>query len=83
MCVHGEREMCIWKGLSVCAWGEGGCAYGRVECVYMHGKREGVYIEGGKWRAWGEGDVYLEEVECACMVASSQAPPNFPLLTVR
>ena len=43
--MHGEREgvymegvecactgrgrVCIWKGLSVHAWGEGGCVYGR------------------------------------------------------
>ena len=48
----GEREgVCIWKGLGVHAWGEGGCEYGRGGvCVY--GEREGVYTE---------------RVECACM----------------
>ena len=34
VCVHGEREdVCIRKGWSVRAWGEGGCVYGRGECV--------------------------------------------------
>ena len=51
VCVHEERECaCMGRG-SVCAWGEGGCVYGRGR-VCMHGERKGVYIEG---------------VECACM----------------
>ena len=40
----GEREcVCIWKGLSVHAWGEGGCRYGRGG-VCVHREREGVCI---------------------------------------
>ena len=62
--MHGER-VCIWKGWSVHAWGEGvytevvGCACmrrGRV-CIWkggvcVHEERECVYMEG---------------VECVCI----------------
>ena len=61
-CMHGESEMCIWKGWSVCVHGEreGVCiwkgssvhAWGEGGCVYgrgrvcVHGEREGVHMEG-------------------------------------
>ena len=44
----------------MCAWREGGCAYGRGG-VCVHEEREGVYMEGVEC-AWGQ-----EGVECVCM----------------
>ena len=51
----GETEcVCIWKGLSVHAWGEGGCVHGCIRRgwvyvyerggVCVHGEKEGVCI---------------------------------------
>ena len=65
----------------MCAWREGGCAYGRGG-VCVHEEREGVYMEGVEC-AWGQGGcvygrggvcvhgeregVHMEGVECVCM----------------
>ena len=61
------EDVCIWKNLSVHAWGEDVCIYGRFECECMG--RGCVHMEVVEWCAWGEGegDVYLEGVECVCM----------------
>ena len=40
--------MCIWKGWSVHAWGEGGCVYEGVQCACMGRRRECVCI----WKGW-------------------------------
>ena len=61
--MHGEREgvymegvecactgrgrVCIWKGLSVHAWGEGGCVYGRGGvCAWREGRCVHIYGKG-------------------------------------
>ena len=57
--MEGFECVCIWKGSSVLAWGDGGFVYGRGG-VCVHGDMEGVYMEGMEC-------VYMEEVECAWM----------------
>ena len=75
VCMREEREgVCIWKSLSVYAWGEEGCVHmeGFEWSNGVHGEREMcfgrgrvacmgrgcVHMEGVKWRAWGEGRVF-------------------------
>ena len=70
VCMHEEREgVCIWKSLSVYAWGEEGCVHmegfecacmwrGSM-CAYGSGRmvcmgRGRCVLEGVEWRAWGE-----------------------------
>ena len=58
--MHGEREgVCILKGSSVRALGEGGC---------VHGEREGVCICKGRVCVHGESeDVCIWKESSACM----------------
>ena len=63
----GTGRVCIWKGWSVHAWGEGGCVYGRGG-VCVHGEREGVCTWKGRVCIPGQREgVYMEGVECACI----------------
>ena len=62
----GRGRVCIWKGWSVRAWGEGECVYGRGG-VCMHGERV-------ECACMGRGGVCMHgERECVCIWKGSSA----------